>query len=75
MREGRENSSGEQRRSSRLSVTETARELGISRWTVRRMVDAGELDAIDVRGMLRIERASVEAYISEHRHNGKGRDA
>lgn len=54
-----------------LSVSETARRLGVSRWTVRRMVDDNELDAIDVRGMLRVERVSVQQYISEHRHGGR----
>lgn len=57
----------------RLSMGETGRHLGVSRWTVRRMVEAGELDAIEVRGMLRIERASLERYIAEHRHgSGEG---
>jgi excisionase family DNA binding protein len=60
-----------ERETDRLSMSETARLLGISRWTVRRMIEEGELDAIHVRGMLRVERASVAAYIRDHRHTGR----
>lgn len=52
----------------RLTVGQTARLLGISRWTVRRMVLADELEAIDVRGMLRVDPDSVTRYIAEHQH-------
>lgn len=52
-----------------ISTGETAARLGVSRWTVRRMVQAGELDAIEVHGMLRVSQCSVETYIADHRHN------
>ena len=60
------------KRSERMSMSETARTLAVSRWTVRRMIEAGELDAIEVRGMLRVERASVDRYITEHHHHSNG---
>jgi hypothetical protein len=33
------------------------------------MIDADELDAVEVHGMLRVVRESVDRYIDEHRHN------
>lgn len=52
-----------------LTVREAADYLGISRWTVRRYVDAGELEAIKgegERGAYRIAKSSVRAYIQRH---------
>lgn len=54
-----------------VSTSEAGRALGVSRWTVRRMIEDEELDAIDVRGRVKVDRASVERYISEH-HHGRG---
>jgi excisionase family DNA binding protein len=54
-----------------LTVGEAARRLGVSRWTVRRMVDTGELRGVDVRHMLRVENQSIDDYIEQHPHNGK----
>lgn len=59
------------RRAEHVSMKEAGRMLGVSRWTVRRMVDASELDATEVRGMLRVVTESVERYIAEHHHNGR----
>lgn len=64
-------SNSEEREPERLRMREAAALLGVSPWTVRRMVHAGELEAIDVRGMLRVDRASVDQYVNEHKHNNK----
>ena len=64
--------SSDNARPEHLTMSETARLLGVSRWTVRRMVRENELDAIEVRGMLRVGRSSVERYVSQHRHNSDG---
>lgn len=62
---------GEIGRAEHLSLREAGHMLGVSRWTVRRMVESGELHATEVRGMLRVVTASVERYIAEHHHNGR----
>ncbi|XTZ18153.1 helix-turn-helix domain-containing protein [Micromonospora echinospora] len=52
-----------------LTVREAATYLGLSRWTVRRYVDLGELSAIKgdgERGAFRISASSVRAYIQRH---------
>ena len=59
----------------RVTITEAAARLGVSRWTVRRMMDDGELDAIHVRGALRIDAASIERYVSAHLVDGKLEEA
>lgn len=53
-----------------LSTSQAARQLGVSRWTVRRMVEDGDLDGILVRGMLRVDAESVSRYIATHVADG-----
>lgn len=55
-----------------LTVREVADYLGISRWTVVRYVEVGELDAIKAngeRGAYRVSMASVSAYLDRHTVN------
>jgi len=54
-----------------LSTSRAARELAVSRWTVVRMIEDGELDGIRIRGMLRVDAASVTRYIATHAADGK----
>lgn len=52
-----------------LTMRETCARLRLSRWTVRRRIDAGELTAHKGpgrSGRLRIEAASVVAYETRH---------
>lgn len=58
-------------RAEHVSLKEAGRMLGVSRWTVRRMVEADELLATEVRGMLKVVTADVDRYIAEHNHNGR----
>jgi excisionase family DNA binding protein len=53
-----------------LSTSQAARQLGVSRWTVRRMVEDGDLGGILVRGMLRVDEESVSRYIATHGADG-----
>lgn len=47
-------------------ITETAagEVLGVSKWTVRRLRQAGELAHVVVRGSVRIPTSSLEAYVA-----------
>jgi excisionase family DNA binding protein len=45
------------------TITEAAKLLTVSGDTIRRMIKAGELDAIKVRGTWRIRRESLEKYL------------
>lgn len=53
-----------------MTVTEVAAYLRVSRWTVRRMVDAGELGEVikgdGPNGLLRIPVEGLHAYIQRH---------
>lgn len=42
-----------------LTQAETARRLGVSRWTVRRMLDTGELRGVQVSRRTRVPAAEV----------------
>lgn len=51
-----------------LTSDQVAERLGVSRMTVKRLVDAGDLVALKVgaRGLLRFTPADLERYIAEH---------
>jgi hypothetical protein len=56
-----------------ISLLNTARELGVGKGPVGKLVDAGELTAVNVAGpdaprpILMVERASIEAFIERRR--------
>ncbi|MDF1601585.1 helix-turn-helix domain-containing protein [Mesorhizobium sp. YIM 152430] len=52
-------------RSARLchNITETSELLGISRTTVRKLIQAGELRAIRIRGSTRITTAEIDRFL------------
>ena len=58
-------------RDSQLSVREVAKRWGVSRWTVRRRIESGELAAHDIGGMrrplYRIRVEDVEAFESKRK--------
>lgn len=47
-----------------LDQEKAARRLGVSRWTVRRLVDAGELKPVKVGTSLRYRQADIEQYLN-----------
>jgi excisionase family DNA binding protein len=50
-------------------MTETCELLGLSRWTVTKLIESGELDAMKgpaKNSPFRITKASVDGYISRH---------
>jgi len=46
------------------SINEAKELLSVSDDTIRRMIKAGELDAVKVRGTWRIRRESLEKYLN-----------
>jgi excisionase family DNA binding protein len=46
-----------------FSVNDLARHLGISKWTVYRLVHSGEIRAVKVGERIRFRPADVEAYL------------
>lgn len=48
-----------------LTIAEACKVLRTSRWTIRRLLDSGKLEAIKVGRRVRITRASVERYIAQ----------
>lgn len=50
-----------------LSLRQTARWLGVSPWTVRRLVDRGELEMIVIGGQLRFAPEAIEAFLEANR--------
>ena len=56
-------------RSPIVTVTEAARLLGVSRWTVYRAIERGELESFKLGGCLRLRRAEIERVI----HGGRER--
>jgi excisionase family DNA binding protein len=53
-----------------LSLQEVADWLQVSRWTVRRLVDRGELEMVAVGGQLRFQAEAVHALIETNRRRG-----
>ncbi len=47
-----------------VSIADAAALLGVSRWTVGRMLDDGEIPHIRPRGVPRIDRADLEAWVA-----------
>jgi excisionase family DNA binding protein len=52
------------------SVPAIADHLGVSRMTIYRLVDSGELDAVRVGRIIRVYRASYRAYLRAHAITG-----
>ena len=50
-----------------LSPKEAAEELGVSVWTVYRLIYRGDLTAIKVGRLLKIPESSIEAYLDLRR--------
>lgn len=46
-----------------VSIAEAAKMLGVSRWTMYRMLDDGRLRALRIGGVQKIRRSEIEAYI------------
>ena len=55
------------RRSDLLTVAELAQHLGISKWTVYRLVRSQELPAVRVGERIRFRPTDVDAYLVERR--------
>jgi excisionase family DNA binding protein len=51
------------------TVSEVAEILNVSEKTVRRLIDGGHLQAIDVRGLVRVTPADLAGFISDHRRH------
>jgi excisionase family DNA binding protein len=49
------------------TVAEAAKILNVSEKTVRRLIKAGDLRAIRIGGLLRIDQADLEDLIRDHR--------
>ncbi len=47
-----------------LSIADAARILSVSRWTVGRMLADGEIPSVSARGVPRIDRADLDAWIA-----------
>lgn len=47
-----------------LTVTDTCRELAISRAQLYRLIGRGEIDATHIGRLIRIPRASLETYVA-----------
>lgn len=45
-------------------LTEVARSLNVSRWTLRRWIDAGRLKSVRIGGVVRIRRSDLETLIA-----------
>lgn len=50
-----------------LSTSEAAERLGVSRWTLRRLAQDGELTPMRIRSAVRYDAADLEAYLSRAR--------
>jgi len=50
-----------------LSIVDVATILGVSRWTVGRLLDDGMLPHVPVRGTPRIDRADLNTWIAEQK--------
>ncbi len=46
-----------------LGIEETGRYLGVSRWTIRRMIDSGALPFVRVNGRRKILPADLDEYL------------
>lgn len=46
-------------------IPATAERLGLSDTTVRRMIREGALEAVSVRGRLRVKQTAIEAFIAD----------
>ncbi len=56
-----------------LTVSEVAEELAIHPKTVRRLVACGELAAVKIGAAVRVHPADVDAFVDEHRVQGRVR--
>lgn len=56
-----------------LSVKEAAEELGVSIWTVYRLISKGDLPAVKVGRLLRIPESGIDGYLDLRRVRPKGR--
>lgn len=52
-----------------LRPREVADRLAVSATTIRRLVAAGEIDAVRVGGQLRLDPAAVEEFVQRHREH------
>ncbi|HEY9158317.1 helix-turn-helix domain-containing protein [Candidatus Binatus sp.] len=49
-----------------ISQREAARRLGVGRWTIRKLIRAGELRAFRVRTAIRISPFDLRQYLNRH---------
>ena len=54
-----------------LSLSSAQAELGVSRSTVYRLIEAGELDRVHVRSLARVTRRSMDRYVSHQIEVGR----
>ena len=50
-----------------LSLKEAARALGVSFWTIRRLIKKGNLSPVCVGRRVLLEQSTLEAFINAHR--------
>ena len=50
-----------------LSIRDAARLLGVSVWTVRRLIQSGTLIPVHIGSRILLEEASLAQYIAAHR--------
>jgi excisionase family DNA binding protein len=56
-----------------LPILDVCEQLSVSKWTVRRLIRAGELDAIRLQGFYRVSSLSLARFIEDSRvHLGDG---
>jgi len=52
-----------------VSLREAARILGVSFWTVRRLIGTGKLNPVHVGRRVLLEQSTIENFISANRRN------
>jgi excisionase family DNA binding protein len=55
-----------------LSLRDAARLLGISFWSVRRLIKTGRLTPVQVGRRVLLEQSAIEQFISAHRRTNHG---
>jgi excisionase family DNA binding protein len=56
-----------------IGVSQVARMLGVSRMTVYRMRDDGQLPFVQIQGRYKCKRSDIEKYLQDQRFHPKGK--